>query len=195
VKEEQLAKIYESYETVGTVLPEIAKELGIPENVKVAAGGGDNAAAAVGTGTVGDGMCNISLGTSGTIFISSDKFGVDKFNAAGVGDIDITSLKSQVAAAQADALSGETLHKLTDIYRRAIASENAGNLISGESLAQINNLLKEEHRQNTGSYDGFQKITFETSSSNSGTVQIHGNNSNSNGPIVQTGNDARQELF
>ena len=81
VKEEQLAKIFESYETVGTVLPEIAEELGIPATVKVAAGGGDNAAAAVGTGTVGDGMCNISLGTSGTIFISSDKFGVDKFNA------------------------------------------------------------------------------------------------------------------
>lgn len=81
VKEEQLAKIYESYESVGTVLPEIAKELGISENVKVAAGAGDNAAAAVGTGTVGDGMCNISLGTSGTVFISSKKFGVDKFNA------------------------------------------------------------------------------------------------------------------
>ena len=81
VKEEQLAKIYESYETVGTVLPEIAKELGISENVRVAAGAGDNAAAAVGTGTVGDGMCNISLGTSGTIFISSNKFGVDKYNA------------------------------------------------------------------------------------------------------------------
>lgn len=81
ITEEQLAKVYESYETVGTVLPEIAKELGIPETVKVAAGAGDNAAAAVGTGTVGDGMCNISLGTSGTIFISSAKFGVDKFNA------------------------------------------------------------------------------------------------------------------
>lgn len=81
VKEEQLAKIYESYESVGTVLPEIAVELGIGENVKVAAGAGDNAAAAVGTGTVGDGMCNISLGTSGTVFISSKNFGVDKFNA------------------------------------------------------------------------------------------------------------------
>ncbi|MBQ7955159.1 MAG: xylulokinase [Lachnospiraceae bacterium] len=81
IKEEQLAKIYESYETVGTVLPEIADELGISENVKVAAGAGDNAAAAVGTGTVGDGMCNISLGTSGTVFISSKNFGVDKFNA------------------------------------------------------------------------------------------------------------------
>jgi len=76
-----LARCYESYEKVGTVLPEIAKELGIPETVAVAAGAGDNAAAAVGTGTVGDNMCNISLGTSGTIFISSRNFGVDKFNA------------------------------------------------------------------------------------------------------------------
>ena len=81
VKEEQLAKCYESYEAVGTVLPEIAAELGIPATVKVAAGAGDNAAAAVGTGTVGDNMCNISLGTSGTIFISSKNFGVDKYNA------------------------------------------------------------------------------------------------------------------
>ena len=38
-------------------------------------------AAAVGTGTVGDGQCNISLGTSGTIFISSKNFGVDENNA------------------------------------------------------------------------------------------------------------------
>ncbi|MBQ7920171.1 MAG: xylulokinase, partial [Lachnospiraceae bacterium] len=78
---DQLATCYESYEAVGNVLPEIAAKLGIPETTKVAAGAGDNAAAAVGTGTVGDGMCNISLGTSGTIFISSKNFGVDKFNA------------------------------------------------------------------------------------------------------------------
>ena len=81
VKESQLAKIFESYEVVGTLLPEIAEELGIPTTCKIVAGAGDNAAAAVGTGTVGDGMCNVSLGTSGTVFISSNKFGVDKFNA------------------------------------------------------------------------------------------------------------------
>ncbi|MCM1307515.1 MAG: xylulokinase [Butyrivibrio sp.] len=81
VSEEWLATVYESYEKVGTVLPAIARELGIPEGCIVAAGAGDNAAAAVGTGTVGDGKCNISLGTSGTVFISSDKFGVDKNNA------------------------------------------------------------------------------------------------------------------
>jgi xylulokinase len=81
VREDQLAAIYESYEVVGCILPKIAEELGVPKTVKVAAGAGDNAAAAVGTGTVGDGMCNISLGTSGTIFISSEKFGVDQNNA------------------------------------------------------------------------------------------------------------------
>ncbi len=81
VREDQLARCYESYEPVGRVLPSVAEELGIPDTVAVAAGAGDNAAAAVGTGTVGDNRCNISLGTSGTIFISSRNFGVDRFNA------------------------------------------------------------------------------------------------------------------
>ena len=77
VTEEQMPKLFESYEVIGTVTADV----GLPKTVKVVAGAGDNAAAAVGTGTVGDGACNISLGTSGTIFISSDKFGVDPFNA------------------------------------------------------------------------------------------------------------------
>ena len=75
-----MAKIFESYEKVGPVLPAMAAKLGIPETTIVCAGAGDNAAAAVGTGTVGEGACNISLGTSGTIFISSEKFGVDRQN-------------------------------------------------------------------------------------------------------------------
>ena len=81
VEESMLPKLYESYEVTGTVKPEIAKEIGFTDNVKVCAGAGDNAAAAVGTGVVGDGGCNISLGTSGTVFISSAKFGVDENNA------------------------------------------------------------------------------------------------------------------
>ena len=81
ISEKQLPKLYESFEAVGTLRPDVARELGLPNAVKVAAGAGDNAAAAVGTGTVGDGMCNISLGTSGTIFISSEKFRVDEYNA------------------------------------------------------------------------------------------------------------------
>ena len=61
VTESQMPKLFESYQVVGTLKPEIAKLLGFPETVKVCAGAGDNAAAAVGTGVVGEGGCNISL--------------------------------------------------------------------------------------------------------------------------------------
>lgn len=81
ITREQLPDVFESYEVVGTLKEEIAERLGLNNDVKVVAGAGDNAAAAVGTGTVGEGKCNVSLGTSGTIFISSKKFGVDKNNA------------------------------------------------------------------------------------------------------------------
>lgn len=69
VREEWLPSLYESYEVIGKVLPEYK----LP-NAVVTAGAGDNAAAAFGMRTVNDGDCNISLGTSGTIFIACDKF-------------------------------------------------------------------------------------------------------------------------
>lgn len=81
VTEAQLPRLYESYEPVGHLTAEAAATLGLPEGVVVCAGAGDNAAAAVGCGAVGSGRCNISLGTSGTIFITSDAFRVDALNA------------------------------------------------------------------------------------------------------------------
>ncbi len=81
ITRKQLPDLYESYEVVGNLKEELAKELGFSQDVKIIAGAGDNAAAAVGTGTVGEGCCNISLGTSGTIFISSESFKVDCNNA------------------------------------------------------------------------------------------------------------------
>ena len=81
LREAQMPGLYESFQCIGTVKPDIAARLGLPESVKVCAGAGDNAAAAVGTGVVGEGGCNISVGTSGTLFISSEKFGVDDTNA------------------------------------------------------------------------------------------------------------------
>ena len=81
VKPEQMPKLFESYQVVGTVKPELARSLGLSNHVQVVAGAGDNAAAAVGTGVVGEGGCNLSLGTSGTLFISSERFRPDPHNA------------------------------------------------------------------------------------------------------------------
>lgn len=81
VREEQMPRLFESWQPVGTLTENTAKTLGLNPEVKVVAGAGDNAAAAVGTGVVGAGGCNISLGTSGTVFISSDRFSVDPNNA------------------------------------------------------------------------------------------------------------------
>ena len=81
ISEEQLPQLFESWQVVGNLRKEAAKELELPETVKVVAGAGDNAAAAVGCGVVGEGRCNLSLGTSGTIFITSRNFRVDAGNA------------------------------------------------------------------------------------------------------------------
>ena len=81
LRDEQMPRLFESYEVIGTLRGFVSGALGLPRDCAVVAGAGDNAAAAVGTGVVGEGGCNLSLGTSGTLFISSKKFGVDPCNA------------------------------------------------------------------------------------------------------------------
>lgn len=56
------------------LVPEVAKLWKLPTEVIVAGGGGDNAASAVGIGAVNPGDGFISLGTSGVLFVVTDKF-------------------------------------------------------------------------------------------------------------------------
>lgn len=81
INKSALPKPYESYAVIGTLKSDVVRRIGLSADIKVIAGGGDNAAAALGTGSVHNGQCNISLGTSGTIFIPQDEFSVDKNNA------------------------------------------------------------------------------------------------------------------
>ena len=74
VDQSKMPRLFESYEKIGELLPCVARELGLPAGICVGAGAGDNAGAAIGTATVGDMSCNISLGTSGTVFISRKDF-------------------------------------------------------------------------------------------------------------------------
>lgn len=81
VEKKWMPELKESFEVIGNLKKEVASELGLTEEVIVVAGAGDNAAAAVGTGVVCEGKCNISLGTSGTIFFPMNTFAVDEQNA------------------------------------------------------------------------------------------------------------------
>lgn len=68
-----LAKVYESEQVTGTLLPEVASELGLSPDCKVVGGAGDCAAGAVGNGIVKQGILTASLGTSGVVFCHSDQ--------------------------------------------------------------------------------------------------------------------------
>lgn len=69
ISSDMLPRVYDSEEKVGV----FKKKYNLP-NAVLAAGAGDNAAAAVGVGAVHNGDANLSLGTSGTLFIASDRF-------------------------------------------------------------------------------------------------------------------------
>ena len=67
------AQVYESEQVTGSLLPEVAKQLGLTTDCQVVAGAGDCAAGAVGNGIVRKGLLTASLGTSGVMFIHSDQ--------------------------------------------------------------------------------------------------------------------------
>lgn len=72
-----LAKVYESPEVTGKILPEISEKTGLSTETVVVGGAGDNAAAAVGTGVVEDGMAFTTIGTSGVVFTHSSEVKID----------------------------------------------------------------------------------------------------------------------
>ena len=72
-----LPGVFEGPERTGQVRKDIASELGLHHQLPVAAGGGDNAAAAVGNGIVREGLASCSIGTSGVLFAHSDALAPD----------------------------------------------------------------------------------------------------------------------
>jgi xylulokinase len=77
VPPEWLPQIYEGPDQTGVLPASVADDLGITPGIPIAAGGGDNAAAAVGTGIVETGRVSSSIGTSGVVFAHSDSFSPD----------------------------------------------------------------------------------------------------------------------
>src|SRR5690554_450670 len=78
LKLDNFPKVYSSFDVVGLLNEELKNKLNIKQDVKVIIGGGDQAVGAIGVGIVEEGICNISLGTSGVVFTSMNKFKDDK---------------------------------------------------------------------------------------------------------------------
>lgn len=72
IPSEYLPKTYEGTEVTGTLASNVAAELGLLAGIPIFGGGGDQAAAAVGTGAVRAGVVSLSLGTSGVVFATTD---------------------------------------------------------------------------------------------------------------------------
>jgi xylulokinase len=72
-----LPDVFESPESAGSLAPDVAEDLGLPPGIPIAAGGGDNAAAAIGTGITREGLMSSSIGTSGVLFAHADTPAID----------------------------------------------------------------------------------------------------------------------
>jgi xylulokinase len=77
IQSKWLPDVYEGPEVTGSVSAEGASATGLPAGLPVIAGGGDNAAAAVGSGVVRPGTGFVSLGTSGVVFVPSASLEID----------------------------------------------------------------------------------------------------------------------
>ncbi|MCX7346425.1 MAG: xylulokinase [Alphaproteobacteria bacterium] len=74
MRRDQMPKLYEGTDATGRLTPAVAKAWNMPKRPLVAGGGGDNAAAACGIGAVTDNSALVSIGTSGVLFVSNDRF-------------------------------------------------------------------------------------------------------------------------
>ena len=78
IDRELLARVYESPEVTGHVSAEASRLTGLAQSTLVVGGAGDNAAAAVGTGTVIDGRAFTIIGTSGVVYAHTSKLAIDQ---------------------------------------------------------------------------------------------------------------------
>ena len=76
-----MPRLVEGSDVSGTLRTALAARWGLPSNVVIAGGGGDNAASGVGVGVVRAGEAFVSLGTSGVLFAANDGYHPDPATA------------------------------------------------------------------------------------------------------------------
>jgi xylulokinase len=124
----QMPGLVEGSAPAGRLLPEIARQLGLGP-VVVAGGGGDNAASAVGCGVVAPGQALLSLGTSGVLFVVTDRFRPNPERAAHAFCHALPGLWHQMSVMLSAASTLDWVTRLTglaDVPTAATAAEQRG---------------------------------------------------------------------
>jgi xylulokinase len=119
--------VYEGSQITGHLLAKVAEKLGLPAGIPVVAGGGDNAAAAVGTGIVRSGLVSSSIGTSGVVFAHSDDI---RFDPAGRLHTFCHAVPGKYHLMAVTLSAGNSLRWLRDLFRTS-----ANNLVGATELS------------------------------------------------------------
>ncbi len=130
INEAVLPKLYESYEVTGVVTEDVKKQLGLTGEILVVGGAGDQAAGAVGTGTVKEGIVSVTLGTSGVVFAAHETFAVDedcRLHAFCHANGKYHSMGVMLSAANCLKWWIETIHKGSDFEEMLKEAEEATN--------------------------------------------------------------------
>ena len=125
---EHMPTLYEGSEATGQLSAKVAAEWGVPQ-VPIAAGGGDNAAGAVGSGTVIPGEGFVSLGTSGVIFTADDSYRPNPASAVHTFCHALPGLWHQMSVMLSAASAIDFVAKMTGFNQPAdlyAAAEDAG---------------------------------------------------------------------
>lgn len=74
LKRENMPDLVEGSQEGGRIRPDLSARWNLPNKIIVAGGAGDNAASAIGMGTIHAGQAFVSLGTSGVLFAANDTY-------------------------------------------------------------------------------------------------------------------------
>jgi len=127
-----MPRLVEGDQVSGLLRPALAERWGLPAGVRVAGGGGDNAASAIGVGAVRPGQGLVSLGTSGVVFRVSDAFRPLTDQAVHTFAHALAGRWHQMSVMLSAASALSWLRRLTGVASEAELSRLAGRLSPAE---------------------------------------------------------------
>lgn len=176
--QQQMPRLVEGSEPGGQLKADVAAALGLPAGIVVAGGAGDNAASAVGMGTVQPGQGFLSLGTSGVLFVVTPSYQPNAASATHAFCHALPGLWHQMSVMLSAASALQWVADLLGAANAGEVSDKAASLSLTQRAASplfLPYLSGERTPHNSASLRGsFHGLSFETDASALGYAVIEG---------------------